>query len=272
MTQQTYPLVVRRSLLALAGAAVAARRAGAQAPAAQDPWPSLAQQIFEGRAVRDGAAVLAIEAPYRAEDAALVPVGLRCLLPADDARSIRAITLVIDQNPSPLAAVFTPGPTSGMRALSTRVRVDSYTNIHAVAELSDGALYATQQFVKAAGGCSAPAAKVEADSIPPGTMRFRRFASDDPERAEAQIMVRHPNNSGMQMDQVTRLYVPAHFVRSLRIMQGQEPLLAIEAGISIAENPSFRFDFRPNGAISFSADMEDNEGSSFHQTWPATQT
>lgn len=103
-------------------------------------------------------------------------------------------------------------------------------------------------------------------------MRFRRFASDDPERAEAQIMVRHPNNSGMQMDQVTRLYVPAHFVRSLRIMQGQEPLLAIEAGISIAENPSFRFDFRPNGAISFSADMEDNEGSSFHQTWPATQT
>ena len=55
-------------------------------------------------------------------------------------------------------------------------------------------------------------------------------------------------------------------------MQGQEPLLAIEAGISIAENPSFRFDFRPNGAISFSADMEDNEGSSFHQTWPATQT
>jgi len=134
MTQRTYPLVVRRSLLALAGAAVAAGRAGAQAPGAQDPWPSLAQQIFEGRAVRDGAAVLAIEAPYRAEDAALVPVGLRCLLPAGDARSIRAITLVIDQNPSPLAAVFTPGPTSGMRVLSTRVRVDSYTNIHAVAE------------------------------------------------------------------------------------------------------------------------------------------
>jgi sulfur-oxidizing protein SoxY len=266
------PRFARRSLLAAAAAVLAAARAQAQAPAAPDPWPSLAEQIFTGRAVRDGSQVVAIEAPYRAEDAALVPIGLRSLLPAGDARSIRAITLVIDQNPSPLAAVFTPGPASGMRSLSTRVRVDSYTNIHAVAELSDGELYATQQFVKAAGGCSAPAANVEADGIPPGTMRFRRFASNDPDRAEAELLIRHPNNSGMQMDQVTRLYVPAHFVKSVRLMQGQDLLLAIESGISIAENPGFRFDFRPNGAISFSADIEDNEGTSFHQSWAATQT
>ena len=53
-----------------------------------------------------------------------------------------------------------------MRSLSTRVRVDSYTNVHAVAELSDGQLYAAQRFVKAAGGCSAPAAKQEADADP----------------------------------------------------------------------------------------------------------
>ena len=84
---------------------------------------------------------------------------------------------MIDENPSPLAAVFSPGAASGMRSLSTRVRVDSYTNVHAVAELSDGQLYAAQRFVKAAGGCSAPAAKLEADSIPPGTMRFRQFAA-----------------------------------------------------------------------------------------------
>ena len=151
------------------------RRAAAQAPAAEDPWPSLAAQIFAGRPLRDGGAILAIDAPYRAEDAALVPVGLRSLLPADDKRHVRSITLVIDGNPSPLAAVFSPGPASGMRSLSTRVRVDDYTNVHAVAELSDGQLYATARFVKAAGGCSAPAAKLEADAIPLGTMRFRQF-------------------------------------------------------------------------------------------------
>src|ERR1700760_4165669 len=125
MTDRAPALLARRSLFAAATAALVAGRARAQAPAPQDPWPDLAQQIFADRTLRDGSQLLAIEAPYRAEDAALVPIALRSLLPAGDARSIRAITLVIDQNPSPLAAVFTPGPASGVRALSTRVRIDS---------------------------------------------------------------------------------------------------------------------------------------------------
>ena len=82
-------------------------------------------------------------------------------------------------------------------------------------------------------------------------------------------MIRHPNYSGMQMDQVTRLYVPAHFVKSVRIWQGDDLLLAIESGISIAENPEFRFDYHPNGATGFRAEMEDNEGESFTQEWSA---
>ena len=57
--------------------------------------------------------MLAIDAPYRAEDAALVPIGIRSLLADDDARGIRGITLVIDENPSPLAAVFSPGVGAG---------------------------------------------------------------------------------------------------------------------------------------------------------------
>ena len=63
-----------------------------------------------------------------------------------------------------------------MDRISTRVRVNSTRNIHAVAELSDGKLYATQRFVKAAGGCSAPALKQTADAIPLGTVRLREFA------------------------------------------------------------------------------------------------
>ena len=91
---------------------------------------------------RTAATILAIDAPYRAEDAALVPVASQPAAAAGDARRIVGITLVIDENPSPLAAVFTPGHQASMRSLSTRVRVDSYTNVTAVAELSDGQLYA----------------------------------------------------------------------------------------------------------------------------------
>jgi sulfur-oxidizing protein SoxY len=265
----------RLALLASLAMGASARRASGQAPSQEDSWPSLAAQIFDGKPVQDGSAILAIDAPYRADDAAVVPVGIRTLLQAGDTRVIRAITLAIDANPSPLAAVFSPGAASGIRSLSTRVRVDAYTNVHAVAELSDGQLYAAQRFVKAAGGCSAPVARQEADPIPLGTMRFRQFpaAPDaDPELREAQLMIRHPNYSGMQMDQLTRLYVPAHFVQSVQLWSGDMLLLAIDSGISISENPVYRFDYRPNGAAEFRAEMKDSQGNSFSQRWPATRS
>jgi sulfur-oxidizing protein SoxY len=248
------------------------RRALAEAVAADDPWPSLAAQIFEDRGVADGGSVLAIDAPYRAEDAAVVPITLHNLLPDGDQRRIARVTMVIDHNPSPLAAEFTVGQNSGVRTISARVRVDSYTNIHAVAALADGTLVGVQRFVKAAGGCSAPAAKQETDAIPLGTMRFRQFpAAPGAATREAQLMIRHPNYTGMQMDQITRLYVPAHFVSSVRIWQGDDLLLGISSGISISENPEFRFDYRPNGAGAFRAEVEDSEGKMFKESWSATR-
>jgi sulfur-oxidizing protein SoxY len=65
--------------------------------------------------------------------------------------------------------------------------------------------------------------------------------------------------------------VPAHFVTKVRIWQGDDLLLAIEGGISLSENPAFRFDYRPNGAGSFRAEMGDSEGKSFKQEWPAAR-
>ncbi|MDR3529521.1 MAG: quinoprotein dehydrogenase-associated SoxYZ-like carrier [Rhodopila sp.] len=267
------PMMPRRTALVAALALGASGRAVlAQTPVNEDPWPSLAAQIFDKRAIKDGSTILGIDAPYRAEDAAVVPLSVHNRLPAGDTRQIRDITVVIDQNPSPVAATFSFGANSGIHSVSTRIRVDSYTRIHAVAAMADGQLYAAERFVKAAGGCSAPAAKQEADSIPLGTMRFRQFpppAGSD--SWEAQLMIRHPNYSGMQMDQVTRLYVPAHFVASVQIWQGDDLLLAIESGISISENPEFRFDYRPNGATQFRAEVRDSEGNTFKQTWPSTR-
>jgi sulfur-oxidizing protein SoxY len=252
-----------------AGAVVAA------APEPEDPWPGLARDIFKGRPLADGAGLISIEMPYRAEDAAIVPVTLRTTLPAGDQRSVKTITLVIDQNPSPVAATFTVG--AGVSMISTRVRVNSYTNVHAVAELSDGALYVTQTYVKASGGCSAPAAKdAQEAKANLGLMRFRQFAApgEAPASAprEAQIMIRHPNNSGLQMDQVTHLYVPLFIVDRLRVWQGDQLLLSMDAGISISEDPNIRFSYRPNGAGAFRAEAGDTEGHVFGAEWPANRT
>jgi sulfur-oxidizing protein SoxY len=258
----------RGFLLALTGGILAAT-GGKAAPGDTDPWSAVAGQIFPGKTLQDGSALLAIDAPYRAEDAAVVPVTLHTTLPADDQRQVRRITLVIDANPSPLAAVFTLAPGSGIDRIATRVRVDDYTNIHAVAELTDGTPAATARFVKASGGCSAPALKQTAADIPIGTLRFRTFPAADDGLREAQVMVRHPNYSGMQMDQVSRLYIPADFVETLTIRQGDDPLLTIAGGISISENPSFRFSFRPNAAKTFRVEGADSTGKRFSATFPA---
>jgi sulfur-oxidizing protein SoxY len=165
--------------------------------------------------------------------------------------------------------VFELRPDSGIDRISTRVRVNSYTNLHAVAETSDGSLYVAQRFIKAAGGCSAPALKQVAGDIPIGTMRFRQFpeTAGHPGAAEAELMIRHPNNSGMQMDQLTHYYIPAHFVRSVMIWEGNRKLLSVEAGISLSENLAFRFDYRPDGSKNFRAEVIDSKGQTFSGEW-----
>jgi sulfur-oxidizing protein SoxY len=276
-TERIAPMPGRHSPSILAASLLAAMLFGAgpipaATPDTYDPWPGLVQDIFNNRPMNDGAGVIAIEMPNRAEDAAIVPVTLRAKLAPADPRRILAITLVIDQNPAPMAARFEFGQDSSVSELATRVRVNSYTDVHAVAELSDGKLYMTKTFVKASGGCSAPAAK-NADEAKArlGQMRFRQFAkSGDGQESsvrEAQIMIGHPNNSGFQMDQVTRLYVPALFINELRVWQDDTLVLAMEGGISISEDPNVRFSYVPNGAKRIRVEAKDTEGHLFRNEW-----
>ena len=259
-------------LLALSSIALGLQTLPSRAAEPVDPWPGLVQDIFSNRPINDGTGVLSIEMPYRAEDAAIVPVTLRSKLAPDDTRSLKTITLVIDQNPAPMAAKFEIGPDARVSEISTRVRVNSYTNVHAVAELSDGKLYMVKTFVKASGGCSAPAGKdVEEARNRLGQMKYRQFARNDQGPSsgvrEAQIMIGHPNNSGLQMDQITHLYIPAFFIDELHVWQDNSPVLSMEGGISISEDPNIRFTYVSNGAKTFRAEAKDTSGHTFQKEW-----
>jgi len=258
--------------LALLGAALGLRIAPSIATEPYDPWPGLVQDIFKNRPMADGSDVIALEMPYRAEDAAIVPVTLRSKLASDDNRRLRSITLVIDQNPAPMAAKFEIGEDARVSEISTRVRVNSYTNVHAVAELSDGKLYMVKTYVKASGGCSAPAAKnMEEAKNRLGQMKYRQFTEADQGptsgKREAQIMIGHPNNSGLQMDQITHLYIPAFFIDELHLWQDNSPVLSMEGGISISEDPNIRFTYISNGARTFRAEAKDTSGHVFQKEW-----
>jgi sulfur-oxidizing protein SoxY len=269
MQEYRFRLLCIASLLSVM---LGVRVAPAATPEAYDPWPGLVQDIFNNRPMNDGTEVIAIEMPYRAEDAAIVPVTLRTKLSPGDSRRVLTITLVIDQNPAPMAAKFELGPDANVTEISTRVRVNNYTDVHAVAELSDGKLYMIKTYVKASGGCSAPAAR-NADEAKSrlGQMRYRQIARPGQGPAsgarEAQVMIGHPSNSGLQRDQVTLLYIPAFFVNELRLWQDDSLVLAMEGGISISEDPNIRFTYVSNGAKRFRAEARDTKGHIFQKGW-----
>ena len=271
---------VLMAMLCLAGPpnVAGSLRANAQAAASQnqpsqdqpseETWNSIKGDIFRDRPILDGTGLVVLDAPRRAEDAAVVPIGMRVNFGSDDKRILQSLTLVVDENPAPVAGTFTIGPRSGVTSISARIRVNTYSYVRLVAELSDGKLYGVKTFVKASGGCSAPAASnADATRSMLGQMKLRTFRSEASAMPEAQIMLRHPQNSGLQMDQLTRLYIPPFFIENLKIWQGDNLLVEMEGGIAISEDPNIRFNFKPNGADKFRAEATDTTRKLFRDEW-----
>jgi sulfur-oxidizing protein SoxY len=259
-----------RLLLASALAALTAGPLAAQEvpnPLADgETWAVLAPDILGDLAPAPAEGVLALEAPVRAEDAATVPIRLH---QPEGAPPLAGLTLVVDENPAPVAAEITLGEAMMPLDLEVRVRVDQYSNVRAVATTAFGEVLMAGRFVKASGGCSAPASRSGEEALARmGEMRLREFGAAEDGRREAQVMIRHPQFSGFQRDQLTQLRVPAHFIDRLEVFQGEEMLFALTGGISLSENPVFRFRYSDNGAPGFRVRVEDTEGNVFEQTLP----
>ena len=234
-----------------------------------EAWPDLRDALFDDRPILDGAGVIGLEAPVRAYDAAIVPLTMVAEIPQSAERYIKTITLVIDNNPAPVAAVFQLTPRSGNATIATRVRVNAYTHIRAIAETNDGALYMATKFVKASGGCSAPASK-DHDQVMArlGKMKLKQSRPARlGERHEVQLLVSHPNYSGLQMDQITRHYVPAHFVQDVEVSYAGETIMTVEGAISISEDPSFHFSFIPEGPGDLAVKVRDTDDAVFQSSW-----
>jgi sulfur-oxidizing protein SoxY len=103
------------------------------------------------------------------------------------------------------------------------------------------------RFVKAAGGCSAPPGKdALAARATLGQMRLRVQEAGAPGTPVlAQLMISHPNDSGLVMDQLSRQYTPPHFVRRIDVSVGGRQVLSADLDFSISENPNLRFYFVP---------------------------
>ncbi len=256
-----------RTIATLLAALLLAAPAAAQLKSGDNPeaspvWQKVRASLFAGRSIEAASGDnVVIEAPARAEDAAIVPLALRARLPAGDARHVSKLYLIIDNNPSPIAAIFDFTRGSGQAEIETRVRVDEYTHVRAIAELSDGRLIMATRFVKASGGCSAPPGKdPQAALASLGKMRLRVDGEARRGRSVlAQLMISHPNHSGLAMDQATRQYTPAHYVRRVLVSYAGAPVLTADLDFAISENPNFRFHFVPQGDGVLKAEIVDTQ-------------
>ena len=235
-------------------------------PEASEIWQKVRASLFEKRpiAVATGD-TLVLDAPVRADDAAIVPIAIRTRLPQTASRYVERLYLIIDNNPSPISAIFSFTPRSGRADIETRVRVDEYTFVRAIAEMNDGSLSMTSRWVKASGGCSAPPGKDQAAALASlGKMKFRIEGDLTAHKPVlAQLMISHPNNSGMVMDQTTRQFTPPHYVRKINVTYGGKPVMSADLDFSISENPNLRFYFVPDGTGELAAEVVDSRNLAF---------
>jgi sulfur-oxidizing protein SoxY len=248
----------------LTGAAVAAQ--ADDNPDTVARWVDFRDGMFKGRPVdTKGAAIIKLDAPARAADGAVVPIEITAQFPQTPARYIKKVYLFIDENPEPYAGSFEFTPNSGFASIETRVRVEDYTFMRAIAETNDGHLYSSVRFVKASGGCSAPAGKDDAAAeAAAGLVRLTvegQSVAGHPQLA--QLMVRHPNRTGMAMNQVTRNYATAYFVRNVTVTYAGQPVMIANVNFSISENPNFRFWFVPREGGQLKAHVEDTKNKQF---------
>ena len=251
-------LVSRGAKLLVAAAtrlAMSALPAHAAGEPASERWEGIRTLLFQTRPISTAPGdTVKLFMPDRAEDAAVVPILIRTGLDQTPQRYIKNVYLIIDNNPSPISATFHLTPESGRADIETRVRVESFTPVRAIAETSDGELFMATKTILASGGCSAPAPKSAAEMANVGRMKFRlddeRVEFDRP--ALAQVMINHPNWSGLGSNAPE-----AQFIKQVSVFYGDRLVMSADVDFSISENPNFRFYFLPRDAGELKVEMVD---------------
>ena len=150
------------------------------------------------------------------------------------AGKVRQVRVIIDNNPSPLVTTMSLAAGLPVDEIDLRVRIDRFTSVRAIAETDTGRLEMRSIWVNASGGCSAPPAATQGGAL--GQIRFRPSTDGH----AVQISIRHPNNSGFQVNPVSGDFIPPHFIAHIKLSSGGRVLMEADTGISLSENPTLR--------------------------------
>jgi sulfur-oxidizing protein SoxY len=190
-------------------------------------------------------------------------------VPPHVTQGLKSLTLFIDKNPDPKIATLTFGPAAGQggeRSFSTRVRIEDFSHVRAVLETEDGTLHMASKFIAAAGGCAAMAAKdPETETVDLGKTLIKVIPPALPQNPiwAAQVMIKHPNANGMQLDINTANFIPARYVKEMIVKRDGELVFRMDSTFSISTNPNFRFTFGRGDENSLDVAITDTDETHF---------
>ncbi len=255
---------MRSTILFAISLAVLASAATAEQQSEVDVWSTLLQpEYFQDREITVGKDLVELRIPLRAEDSGVVPISINAKVAQTAERYIERMYVFVDKNPKPLAGKFLLTPAMGKADLAMRLRINEFTHVRVVAELNTGELHMDSGYTRASGGCSEPPPflKLKEAKQRIGQMKFRSRASEqDNDVALAHLLISHPNVTGLQLDQRTRAFIPAHYVTRVVVRFNDQHIMTAETDISISEDPSFRFFFKPEAGGTLTAEMTDSKG------------
>lgn len=236
-------------------------------------WLALREQHFLGRPIIESDDNrIRIKAPARAENDAMVPVLIDLEKNNKNSKDpFQKVYLIVDVNPIPLGGLFTLSNNRVMEKLKTSVRVNGYTFIRAVGETASGKLYMAKQWVKSTGaGCSAPPGlDQEMHKKRLGKIRFNQIEYDTSNNSRSlRLIVSHPNNTGMQRDQLSTMLIPEHYITNVKVTFKEQLVLEADTSFTLSENPNFTFTYDPEESGVLRADLTDNLDNFFsHETY-----
>ncbi len=239
--------------------------------AQDDTWSDLSENLYGDQALLNGDRYIAIDAPYRTQDDARTQIAAEIAAP--EGAQLASVTLILDENPMPVSAVFEFDRPLPRFFFDVTMRVNGPTPLHIVAETTDGRLFVSETFVKTSGlgACSAPPGtdpdlalatlgqmEIEVGSLP-ASSGGDLLASLTAREMQLDVDISHPSHSGMQMDQISLLYIPLRYVESVEIDLDGGGYVDLTGSISLSENPSLSLSV-PKSTQSVDITMTDTDG------------
>ncbi|MBM3612491.1 MAG: hypothetical protein FJX19_05945 [Alphaproteobacteria bacterium] len=251
------PVSRRGALLAAAGAGLGliAR------PARADEIAMRAAISADFGAPMLSAGQIEIAMPEFSDSGVSVPMSLHIPSPMTPENHPRVVRVYAARNPRPRIVAFYFTPECGEARISTRVRLDSFQDVVAVAEMSGGARFQAVRRVNVTYGACEDA--VANDQFPPGWAPRIRISV--PERVApgeifpVRTIISHPMETGLRRE-ASGLLIPVRIAESFACRAGGRTLFSAKLEPAIAANPYFAFSLRLRETSELTFEWTDTTG------------